>query len=169
MNVHNSYCQFTLVHRGFDFSLQNLTCDKLIRNYWIIFIKITACSVTTKCWQSLRVDQLGVFKFHNLGVSEIIFWRRSLQMFFTSSIPRTVSSAGSFSQRSVSWRSMVPLSFNRTQITNGNPKRCLYSSLNRAMRDVSPGPSASRPAAACSSRDSGVRVPRCRSLPARSG
>lgn len=122
--------------------------------------KNTAWSKTTK-WRRVWV--------YNLGVTEIIFCRRSLQIFFTSSIPRTVSSAGSFWQRSVSWRSMVSLSFNRTQMTNGNPKRCLYSSLSHAMRDTSPGPSASSPAAACSARDSRVRVPRCRSPPARSG
>lgn len=99
----------------------------------------------------------------------MILWRRRLQIFFTSSMPRTVSSAGSFWQRSVIWRNMVALSFIRAQMTNGNPKRCLYSSLSRSMRDASSDPSASSPAAACSTRDSCVKVPRWRSLPARSG
>lgn len=115
-------------------------------------------------------DWCNRFWHYNLGMSvQMMPWRRSLQIFFTSSMPRTVSSAGSFWQRSLIWPNMVSLSFIRAQMTNGNPKRCLYSSLSRSMRDASPEPSASRPAAACSTRDSRVKVPRWRSLPARSG
>ena len=96
-------------------------------------------------------------------------WRRRRPIFFTSSMPRALSTVHSCWQRSDSCRKMFFLSFIRAQMTNGNPNRCLYRSLSRAMLEASADSSASSPAPACSSSDSFVRVPLWRSLPARSG
>lgn len=108
---------------------------------------------------------------HNLFAPSVSgrLWRRKRQIFFTSSMPRALSTARSFWQRSDSCSKMFALSFIRAQMTNGKPKRFLYSSLRRAMRSASPEVSTSIPAPACSWRDSRVKVPLCRSLPARSG
>lgn len=95
--------------------------------------------------------------------------RRRRQIFFTSSTPHVLSTARSFRQRWDSCCRIFALSFIRAQMTNGNPKRFLYSSFSHVMRAASSGDSASIPARPCSSRDSRVRVPLWKSLPARSG
>ena len=94
---------------------------------------------------------------------------RRRQISFTSSTPRALSCACVFPRRSRSCSTMLVRSFIRAHTTNGKPKRALYSALRRVMRETSAAPMRSSPAAPCSSRDSGVRVPLCRSLPARSG
>lgn len=117
-----------------------------------------------------RLDRIKGMMVHNFGLSGITrLRRRRRQIFFTSSMPHSSSTPRSFWQRAVSWYIILDLSFICAQMTNGNPKRALYIWLSRAMCDASSELSASIPAAACSSHDSRVSVPRWRSLPARSG
>ena len=128
-------------------------------------------------WQSLhpcgtrRLQKWALRLFHNLLGASVSSspWRRRRHIFFTSSMPCALSTARSLRHRSDSCRKMPALLLIRAQMTNGNPKRSLYSRLSRAMREVSAELSASIPAPACSCWDSGVRVPLWRSLPARSG
>lgn len=128
-------------------------------------------------WQSVhscdarRLQKRALRLFHNLLGASLSsrLWRRRRQIFFTSSMPRALSAARSLRHRSDRCRKMPALSLIRAQMTNGNPKRSLYSPLSRAMREVSTELSASIPAPACSCWDSRVRVPLWRSLPARSG